>query len=264
VPRVVTRGAYEWRVEKMNFAGIDRNWPSLDPAAAAQSALECGNTGMSFEMGADDRYIEGNPADARAKFTQFIAELRKRKMVAFVSVVNDWINPRYYGSANTLLQILLDQGPEGIIAQPVGETHTAEGEAFQARAFQRLSKANFKTCFNGQGGRPRSRGSYDYLAWHTGGANGESQAPRGAIEVTDHGQKITWKIDWIGIPHNPARVRTIAKSAKDRGCGFVLYNYTGMADGPAPHGAPLPLDAWREMAAVYGTALAGATGSEVR
>jgi hypothetical protein len=88
----------------------------------------------------------------------------------------------------------------------------------------------------------------DYIAWHTGGMNATSTAPKGSIEITDHGEKIRW----IGY-FDAGKVRELAKNCKKRGVGFGLYRYVGMADNSSP--PSLSVDAsvpsWKAMGDVY-------------
>lgn len=241
--------AYQWDAKKMTLAGVDRDWPDLNPAELCEAAVAAGMTGVSIELVADDRFID-NPAGAAMPYTALLHECRARNLVLFVSLVNDWINPAKYGAADTLLATVLRAGPAGVIVQPVAETHTAKGSAFESKAFTALEAAGFKTCYNGNGGRPSRRPSgYEYAAWHSGGANDASTAPAGYLEITDHGEKIRW----IGY-FNVDRVRALAVNARKRGCGFGLYRYVGMGDNGSPDRLPVSasVPSWRAISAVYG------------
>lgn len=242
------RTAYEWDASKMVLAGVDRDWYSLDPEVVCHEAAKAGCTGISIEMVGND--TPRTAAQLTAKYNAYLAEARMRKLVTFVCVVNDWVKPSFYASeAAKMLAVVLAGGSEGVIAQPVGETHTDKGKAFEKSATAKLKAAGFKLCYNGNGGRPSNKGGMDYAAWHTSGT--PSTAPRGYIEITDHGVSIRD----IGY-FNAAKVRKYAESAKSRGAGFGLYRYVGMGDNGSPKSLPVSasVESWRAMAAVYATA----------
>lgn len=101
----------------------------------------------------------------------------------FVGIVNDnalankhgnkAIDPKHYYNnvAKDLLNIILNDGPENVIVQPISELYSARvknhpGPAFQKDALKKLKAKKFKTCNNDGYGRPTSKGGCDFLAWH--------------------------------------------------------------------------------------------------
>ncbi len=104
-------------------------------------------------------------------------------MWLFVGIVNDnalsskhgnkAVDPTHYYKdvATDLLNIVLKDGPENVIVQPVSELYLARvknhpGVAWQKNAIAKLKAKKFKTCNNDGYGRPGSKGNCDFLAWH--------------------------------------------------------------------------------------------------
>lgn len=255
-----TRTDYEWRAERLVIAGVDRDWPYHDPAATCDQIVAAGCNAVSFEMVAQDTVFKAHPEQARAPFTAWVREARARKLIVFACIFNSWVDSdSEYAGARVLRGILIEQGPEGIIAQALGETHgSGEGPRFEAETLQMLKAKGFKTCYNGNGGRPSGKNGCDYFAWHTCDG-GKVSCPPGGIEITDCGGQIRW----LGNPADPTKTETLARAAKARGCGFGLYGYRIMADGPNPQDKTLPLAAWQAMRRVYaGTPSITAPGSD--
>lgn len=246
---------YQWDATKLCIAGVDRNFPDYDPKQVCAYALRAGCNAVSIEMVANDRYFTLGADKVRDPYLRLLAECRKSKLVLFVCVWNDWANNKYIKShAEKFLSYVLEAGPEGQIIQCVGEIHTSQGQAFEDRAFSALKAKGYKLCYNGSGGQPKSKPSkYDYLAYHSPGTVDRCDAPRGSIEITDHGEKIR-DIGFISV----SKVEKIARNAKVRGAGFGFYLYVGMDDNGAPK--TLSLDkvfpAWVAMGNVYKTAVA--------
>jgi hypothetical protein len=237
---------YQWDAAKLCIAGVDRDWLQLKPSEVCDLAVKTGCNAISIEMVANDNTNFNSQAE---KYPEYLKETRKRKLVMFVCIVNDWVNANYYkGSAQKMRDIVIKSGSEGVIAQPVGETHTSQGAAFEKETVRMLKEKGFKTCCNNDGGRPNSKDGMDYAAWHSSGVNANTNCPKGFIEITDHGQKI----DWIGY-FNADRVQQIAQNAKNRGAGFGLYRYVGMGNHGSPKSMPVSAskDSWTRMGKIY-------------
>ena len=237
-------GDYEWRADRMVLAGVDRDWMMLAPVEVASTARACGCTGVSIEMVGNDSFVSTSFDDISARYNALLAACRARKLVLFVCVVNDWIQAKDWQHVPKLEAAVLGGGPEGVIVQPVGETHTENGKAYEKRCVTLF--AGWNRCANGDGGRPKSKPSWaDYIAWHSAGL---SNAPRGAIEITDHGTSIR-DIGYFSVQ----KVREYARAAKSRGCAFGLYRYVGMGDNrsPASLSVAASAEAWRAISEVY-------------
>lgn len=111
------------------------------------------------------------------------AQCVKNGLWLFVGIVNDnalsnkhgnkAVDPKhYYGNiAKDLLNIVLADGPQNVIVQPISELYPTRvknhpGVAWQKNAIAKLKAKKFKTCNNDGYGRPSSKGGCDYLAWH--------------------------------------------------------------------------------------------------
>ena len=111
------------------------------------------------------------------------AQCVKNGLWLFIGIVNDnalsnkhgnkAVDPKhYYGNvAKDLLNIVLADGPQNVIVQPISELYSARvknhlGVAWQKNAIAKLKAKKFKTCNNDGYGRPSSKGGCDYLAWH--------------------------------------------------------------------------------------------------
>lgn len=101
----------------------------------------------------------------------------------FVCIVNDnalsskhgnkAVDQKHYYSnvAKDLLNIILDDGPENVIVQPISELYPSRvknhpGSAFQKNAIGKLKSKKFLTCNNDGYGRPSGFGGCNYMAWH--------------------------------------------------------------------------------------------------
>jgi hypothetical protein len=114
-------------------------------------------------------------------------------------------------------------GPVGVIVQPVGETFTADGKAFEARC--RAGLPGFRLCYNG-GSRPTGApGGYQFFAFHP---NTTAQAiPRGALNVSDTGgilSQLNQGGDVYGLA-NPAALEAYAGRQWKAGTDFVYYGF---------------------------------------
>ena len=101
----------------------------------------------------------------------------------FVCIVNDnalskkhgnkAVDPKHYYNdvATDLLKIILADGPQNVVVQPVSELYSARvknhpGPAWQKNAITKLKKAKFLTCNNDAYGSPTGLGGCDFMAWH--------------------------------------------------------------------------------------------------
>ena len=131
----------------MCIAGVDRDWTMLNPNTVATEIYKAGPNWTSIEMVANDEYFGHSAEDERQLYYNFVKEHRAKKIGVFVCLWNDWADNKYIPAfANAYLDIILKAGPEGVIIQPVGETHTAKGAEFEKKAFAALKAAGFKTC----------------------------------------------------------------------------------------------------------------------
>ena len=108
---------------------------------------------------------------------------KKHGLWLFVCIVNDnalsnkhgnkAVDPKHYYSnvATNLLNIVLKDGNQNVIVQPISELSSGRvkghpGPAWQKNAIARLKAAGFQTCNNDAYGRPSGLGGCNFLAWH--------------------------------------------------------------------------------------------------
>ena len=111
------------------------------------------------------------------------AQCVKNGLWLFVGIVNDnalsnkhgnkAVDPRHYYNdvATDLLKIIIADGSQNVIVQPISELYSSRvknhpGPAWQKSAIEKLKKSKFKTCNNDAYGRPSGLGGCDFLAWH--------------------------------------------------------------------------------------------------
>ena len=239
---------YQWDATKMVLAGIDRDWLHLGPTETCRAAKIAGATGISLEMCGNDW---GAPSNLESVYRAFLAAARAENLVLFVCAMNAWVTKDYLARhGQKYLDIILSGGPGGVIVQPVGETRDAATKAYEAKVFAAVKKDGFRTCYNGDGGRPKAKPSgYDYAAWHSPGVNATVTAPTGFIEISDHSQKIVW----LGYL-NAGRCAEYAGNARQKRCGVGIYGYVGMGDNGSPKTLDLVTRAkgWQAAASQYG------------
>ena len=130
----------------------------------------------------------------KSKYKKLLSECRDRRVVLFISVFNDNSHLAKYGNTpwvpaisylHSALDIILAEGPTGVIVQPVGETQTSLGSKFEGEARSRLAAAGFMTCYN-RGSRPTGApGGWNFAAYHPFHLG--DKIPGGAVCVTDTG-----------------------------------------------------------------------------
>ena len=247
-PYIPGTTGYQWDATKIVLAGIDRDWLHLGPAETCRAAKVAGATGISLEMCGNDW---GAPSNLESVYRAFLAAARAENLVLFVCAMNAWVTKDYLAKyGQKYLDIILSGGPGGVIVQPVGETRDAATKAYEARVYAAVKKDGFRTCYNGDGGRPKAKpAGYDYAAWHSPGVNATVTAPKGFLEISDHGQKI----QYLGYLH-AGRCAEYAGNAKRRGCGVGIYGYVNMGgDNGSPKTLALVTRAqgWQAAAAQY-------------
>lgn len=227
---------YKWNVADMVGYGIDNYWMNVSPSDIAKSVSDKKLTITSIEFlgWASSGYYE-NPTALKEKYKALVEQTRKYKVVLFISICNDNKGSGKYGD-NTkalnlytaqirqALQIILDEGSEGVIVQSVAETRTSAGQSFEAEANNRLAAAGFKTCWN-RGSRPSSSNGCNYFAYHP--ASVSDAGPVGAIVVTDHSAILTQ----LNIGNSlygygdPAKVEPYASKVHQNGRAFIYYGF---------------------------------------
>ena len=172
-----------------------------------KSEVECmssvGVTGYIIEMAGWGRYAKNSDIrksasssayknvikEIKNKYTYLHSLCKTHGIWLFCSVVNDnavhpggkhgvkQIDPKHYYNdiATDLLNIVLKDGPENVIVQPVAELYPNRvknhpGPAWHKKAISKLKNKGFRVCNNSckndDYGRPTSLSDCHYLAWH--------------------------------------------------------------------------------------------------
>ena len=211
-------------------------WHQGDQADKIEKVAKAGADVYHFEYlgwGATRLYTAEAGAEA---YHRLITAARKRKVVAFVSALNDNSHlPKYdntptvYSMAelNKVLDIIMAEGPEGVIVQPVGETQTSRGREFETAAWHRLTQAGFRTCYN-RGSRPTSVPlNWTYAAFHP--TSIDQTVPAGVACVTDTGAILRdggWPRQLGGYhKFDPNMVRLYGERCRVWGVSCTLYGF---------------------------------------
>jgi hypothetical protein len=134
------------------------------------------------------------PEQVGDPYRRLLKECRKHKIALFVSAFNDNARFKKYGNRpwnpslellHMALNIIIAEGPEGVIVQPVAETGSDYGKRFENEALVRLSESGFRTCYN-RGSRPtKVPEGWTYAAYHPRSI--AESIPAGTVCVTDTG-----------------------------------------------------------------------------
>ena len=200
---------------------------------------EC-NVGYHIEMAAwagtgvwnDPAKLEG----VISTYKRLVAECRKRGLWLFVSVVNDNMHLSKYGNvgvklssvraqANQLVAAIKECGSENVIVQPVGETQTDDGRAFEIYCAAEL--AGFILVSNGEGGSPSKKATWaSFRAYHPSSVS--VTVASDAFAVSDHGTIIKQLNQGGGLntPGNPSAIKAWFAKHAAAGCpAIVLYHF---------------------------------------
>lgn len=240
--RPLSFNEYEYDVKDIVGYGPVNNWSSLDfekwldlhvPNKVNWATIEffAWNNQDNCKIGYYD-----DPEALREPYRKLVNECRKRKIVLFVSLVNDNKGSGKYGDDKKDLsyyksqirkgrEIVLAEGPEGVVLQAVAETKTQEGKDFEAETITMAHQKGFKTCWNNHS-RPKESNGCTYFAYHP--ASTADVGPIGCIVVTDHGQ-ILKELSKDGKnvygPYDPVKVSNYAHKVHQAGKGFIHYGF---------------------------------------
>ncbi|MBR4755984.1 MAG: hypothetical protein IK076_03495 [Bacteroidales bacterium] len=132
------------------------------------------------------------------EYRYLLRQCRRRGLWLFVSIVNDNMGLGKYGDpgialedipdkAHELMEIVLKEGPDNVLVQPVAEVRTAAGARFEAECREALS--GFLLVHNGGWGFPHSRPEGFFArAVHPPAA--DFPVPQDAFVISDHGSFI--------------------------------------------------------------------------
>lgn len=159
---------------------------------------------------------------------------RRRRLLLFVSVVNDNVHLTKHGNrtpvkladhmpgVQRVLDVLRMRRYHGLYVQPTAETQTPAGSAIEGMAARTLPKEMLVA--NSNGGRPRAvPGWAAYAAYHA--ARPEDKVPSGMWDVTDHGTLLNILGGTQSQDYKDDVVLLDAQRARKAGQPYVLYMF---------------------------------------
>jgi hypothetical protein len=184
----------------------------------------------------------GNPGGLERPYRDLLAWCRARRLWLFVSVANDnkgsgkYGDDRrglddYLGNIDRAVRSIRDQGREGVLVQPVGETQTDAGRKVEAMCRQQL--VGWRLVYNG-GSRPRvAPAGYWRAAYHP--ASVSAPVPKGVINVSDHsGILVQLQVGGLNGKADLRALGAYAAAQRKAGIPFVYYGFGhGTPDEPA-------------------------------
>ena len=212
---------------------------------------EEGVDGYMIEMMGWARYDAWTPnwlKDTEEQYEYLLNLCRDNGKWLFVSIINDNmgsravdvndIEPRKYGDpgiflsqvmpqAQQLCQIVKKYGKDNVIVQPVAETQTSAGKAFEQYCLQQLG--GFIMVYNGGIGRPGGiPGGYQYRAWHP--LKISDNPPTDAFVVSDTGNIILQLGYGYDGAAKPDTLEAWARRIRLRGnpvVGYYAFKFNG-------------------------------------
>lgn len=230
---------YAWAVKDMIGYGCINAWWKPDPWKMARLCADNGVNVIHIAMLGWHGYpnMWKRPDDIEKPYKKLLAACRHYKIILFAEVANDnagqskheWPYPgegmqQMSDAARIALQIVVDNKPDGVIVQSVGETQTSAGKAFETGANVQLGSFGFKRCWN-RGSRPSGSNGLEYFAYHPNATN--TTGPDGCIIVTDTSGilRALQNGDVYAPKANPEAVREYAQRVHNDGRGFVMYGF---------------------------------------
>lgn len=233
---------YEYDVSNILGYGPVNHWASQDFEKWLNFQVQNNVNWATIEffcwndLNDDQSGYYNNPEALREPYRKLIKECRKRKIVLLVSIVNDNKGSGKYGDNKKGLayyksqtrrgrEIIFEEGPEGIVIQPVAETQTNEGQAFESETIALAHQNGFKTCWNNNS-RPTNSNGCTYFTYHPPSTSNIGAA--GSIVVVDHGQ-ILRELSKDGKnvygPYDPIKISNYAAKVSAEQRGFVHYGF---------------------------------------
>jgi hypothetical protein len=227
--------------------GISYNWPTMDHALLCEELAKAGCNATDIEfmgltVSTKHGYRQGGAEALKKDYLSLLKECRKRNLTLIVSIVNDNMHIRKWGQSGQddlahwpgecerAAQIVMEAGPANVMVQPVAETQTSQGRAYERRWLAAFNAAGFRTVYNG-GSRPSSNGGAWTRAYHScklsdlgNGAN--------ILLIPDCGTAIDAYTDNgnfnSGTVVNPGIAADFARRGRARGNGVCIYTGTGI------------------------------------
>lgn len=170
-------------------------------------------------------------ADAQALYGWLVGQCRALGLWLLVSIANDNAGSGKYGDRgvglaratadlHALAECVRRNGADNVLVQPVAETRTDAGRAFEAHCAALLT--GFELV-NNAGSRPAGAGAMRHFAWHPFKVADIAGAPEGALVVSDTGSIVLELGGSLDGPGNPAALKRYVAAVKARGCPAAVY-----------------------------------------
>lgn len=222
--------------------GVDYNWLGVNYEKGFRMLAQAGCNATSIEFfGWSGSYdINRGLGPLKDPYKRVLEAARKYGGIVFNSLLNDnqgngkygdkrkrW--SKYAGLANEALDFCISLGPEGHWIQPVAETGSEWGKAFEQTAIARLNAAGIVSVYN-RGSRPTAPAcGAKRNAYHPFQAS-DMGTPDDII-VTDTGKMVGWFLlgGIYGSEVNDDAARIYAKAVCDAGKrDLLIYTFTGV------------------------------------
>jgi hypothetical protein len=216
--------------------GRVNTWASQGAKALEKDVVACakaGVAGYAIEMmgwARSDAWTDKWLKDTGEAYNRLLKLCRRHGIWLFVSVVNDNMGSGKYGDpgvplskvmpqAQRLAQIVKAGGKDGVVVQPVAESTTPAGRAFEGHCLRELS--GFPLVYNG-GSRPGGvPGGFAYRAWHP--FKIADAVPSDALVVSDTGSIIMQLGVGLDGPAHPDTLESWARKVRSQGCPVCCY-----------------------------------------
>jgi hypothetical protein len=229
---------------ELRGAGVDNCWMNIDPWEQARLLREsdCNFTSIEF-LGwpsVTGRNYWENPDPLKDKYEKYMKAMRAYRITVLVSIMNDNKGTGKYGDDGKSVShyktqirrardIVIGEGKEGVIIQPVGETRTGDGRVFEVETIQICAQRGFKTCYN-RGSRPGTIDGCNYQAHHP--FKTTDMGPVGCFVITDTGSILSI-LDTYANQGEPALMMMNGESTSLNELETLRLLNTGGLYGPA-------------------------------
>lgn len=239
IPFMRRKRRYRWPVpgDFVVWYGNAYGWHRNDHDAAAAALRFRGLAGGIIELAAGfESDVDGyaNPHLVEQPFRDMVKAYRRHDLTLLVVVTNANVRFTKWGNhARSLAQVVdhcdwlqhlvLDQGPEGLIVQPVAEAgeewidyERQWGAVFKSRGFFTAYNAHSRPV-------PPPPADFDLVVHHANDLSGSF--PSGVAEVSDNGgsRALRWLQGGMYSPGIPDRLRHMIRSARASGCPACGY-----------------------------------------
>jgi hypothetical protein len=215
--------------------GLANTWHKVDALDLAKRLRKNGLNSTTIELlgYAEDNYYN-NPSQLYGKFDDLMDAMRCKKVLVKVNILNNNMCPAQYNSAwfQGILDHLNKVGTEGIMLQSVAEWDMGTACYSKLKGFEAQMAASWsgQKSWNSPS-RPTSAPAGYTIEYHSLSTN--DPGPVKCVVNTDTTSILN---EFGGVKSkvtNPSRLTSYVKSVRNKGNGFVFYQYAdvGIDDG---------------------------------